>query len=260
MPFTQSGELRLYQFDSLLQHNLKHALFTRRGGVSPDPWRSLNLGGTVGDDPERVRHNKQLALAALDCHPESVIDVWQVQSDRVLVAESPRGEQAPFQADAIITDRPELTLLMRFADCVPILLFDPVRSAIGTVHAGWLGTVRKVAAEAVAAMQQAFRTRPADLIACIGPSIGPDHYPVGPEVVEQVRTAFGKEADHHLHPRDGEVCLDLWSANHSLLAGLGVGLIEQSGVCTACHPEDWYSHRGDRGRTGRFGAAISMGG
>ena len=260
MPFTHSGELRLFQFESLLQHNLQHAVFTRRGGVSPHPWQSLNLCGTVGDEPERVRHNKRLALAALDCDPDSVFDVWQVQSNRVLVAESPRGEQKPSQADAIITNRPELTLLMRFADCVPILLYDPVRSAVGMVHAGWLGTVLKVAAEAVLAMQQTFGSQPTDLLAGIGPSIGPDHYPVGPEVVDQVRGAFGEEADRHLHPRDGEVCLDLWSANHSLLAHLGVGFIEQSGLCTACHPEDWYSHRGDRGRTGRFGAAVSLGG
>jgi YfiH family protein len=217
------------------------------------------MGGTVGDAPERVRENKRLALAALGRSPESVFDVWQVQSDQVLLAEAPRGSSSPMQADAIICNRPEITLLMRFADCVPILLFDPVQSAIGTVHTGWLGTVRKVAAATVARMQQSFGSRPADLIACIGPSIGPEHYPVGPEVVEQVRRAFGLQADRHLRPRDGEVCFDLWSANHSLLAEAGVGTIEQSQVCTACHPEDWYSHRGAGGKTGRFGAAMTLG-
>jgi len=260
MPFTQRGELRLFQFESLLRLNLNHAVFTRRGGISPDPWCSLNIGGTVGDAPERVAENKRLALAALSRSPESVCEVWQVHSNRVLLAEGPRGAQPPIQADAMICNRSQVTLLMRFADCVPILLFDPVRSAIGTVHTGWLGTVRKVAAETVVRMRQAFGSRPADLLACIGPSIGPDHYPVGPDVVEQVRQAFGQDADRHLLPRDGEVCFDLWSANHSLLAESGVGSIEQSGVCTACHPEDWFSHRGDRGKTGRFGAVLTLNG
>jgi hypothetical protein len=260
MPFAQRGELRLFQFESLLRHNLNHAIFTRRGGISPDPWRSLNLGGTVGDAPERVAENKRLALASLNRSPESVCEVWQVHSSRVLLAEGPRGAQPPIQADAMICNRPEVTLLMRFADCVPILLYDPVRSAIGAVHTGWLGTVRKVAAETVAQMQQAFGSRPADLLACIGPSIGPDHYPVGPEVVEQVRQAFGEESERHLLPRDGQVCFDLWSANHSLLSESGVGTIELSGVCTACHLEDWFSHRGDRGKTGRFGAALALDG
>ena len=95
MPFTQRGELRLFQFESLLQHNLNHAVFTRRGGISPDPWRSLNLGGTVGDVPERVAENKRLALAALNRSPESVFEVWQVHSGRVLLAEGPRGAQPP---------------------------------------------------------------------------------------------------------------------------------------------------------------------
>lgn len=258
MPFTQRGELRLFQFESLLQHNLNHAIFTRRGGVSPQPWQSLNLGGTVGDAAERVAENKRLALAALGRSPESVFDAWQVHSSRVVQAGAPRGAQPPEKADALITDRAPVTLLMRFADCVPVLLFDPRRGAIGMVHTGWLGTVRKAAAQAVARMQRAFGTRPSDLLACIGPSIGPDHYPVGPEVVDQVRRAFGPDAEQHLLARDGELCFDLWSANAGLLAGMGVGSIEQAGLCTACHLQDWYSHRGDRGKTGRFGAAMSL--
>src|SRR4030042_6668897 len=89
MPFAQRGELRLFQFESLLRHNLNHAIFTRRGGISPDPWRSLNLGGTVGDAPERVAENKRLALAALNRSPESVCGVWQVPSSRGLLGGGP---------------------------------------------------------------------------------------------------------------------------------------------------------------------------
>src|SRR3972149_2592888 len=85
LPFTQRGELRLFQFESLLQHNLNHAVFTRRGGISPDPWRSLNLGGTVGDAPERVAENKRLALASLNRSPGAVCEGWRGHSSRVLL-------------------------------------------------------------------------------------------------------------------------------------------------------------------------------
>lgn len=258
MPFTQRGELRLYQFASLLQFDLDHAIFTRHGGVSPEPWHSLNLGGTVGDAAGRVSQNKRLALAAIGRNPDSIFDVWQVHSSDVVHVNAPRGAQPPQKADALITDRAEVTLLMRFADCVPVLLFDPRRRAIGMVHTGWLGTVRKAATQAVIRMQQAFGTRPSDLLACIGPSIGPDHYPVGPEVVDQVQHAFGADAERHLLARDGELCFDLWSANAALLVAQGVESIEQAGLCTACHPQDWYSHRGDHGKTGRFGAVMSL--
>jgi YfiH family protein len=148
---------------------------------------------------------------------------------------------------------------MRFADCVPIFLFDPVRRVIGLVHTGWLGTVRKAAGAAVGAMAQRHRSRPQDILAGIGPSICREHYPVGPEVVEQVRQAFGPGAEEHLHRSDSVTQFDLWSANRRLLEAEGVESIEVCEICTAAHPEDWYSHRGERGRTGRFGALLALG-
>lgn len=258
MPFLSRDGLRLYQFD-IFGPEVFQAVFTRQGGVSPEPWASLNLGGTVGDDPQRVRENRRRAFAAADRDPASLFDVWQVHSADVVVAEAPHPPGAPHQqADIILTDRPGLTLLMRFADCVPILLHDPVRKIAGIAHAGWLGTVRGAARAAVAAMQARFGSRPADILAAIGPSIGPDHYEVGAEVVGQVRQAFGAEADALLLVRAGRVHFDLWAANRLLLNQAGVRHVETAGLCTACHLEDWYSHRAERGRTGRFGAMIAL--
>ncbi len=258
MPFKSNGEIRYFQFEQL-NHGLSHAVFTRRGGVSPDPWAALNLGSTVGDDPERVRENRRLALESLERDPASVYDVWQVHGVEVAVAEAPRSPEVPhLQADAILTDRPGLTLMMRFADCVPILLHDPVRKVVGIAHAGWMGTVRGTVRFAVEAMQKRYDSSPADILAAIGPSIGPDHYEVGPDVVIQVQQAFGNSASSLLSVSAGHMKFDLWAANRLLLELAGVRHVEVAGLCTACATEDWYSHRAEKGRTGRFGAIIAL--
>ena len=255
---TQFESLVYYQFKSLLQQDLIHGVFTRHGGVSPDPWHSLNLGSTVGDAPDKVAENRQRLFSALDRPVRSVFDAWQVHSANVVVADRPRNDRPHTKGDIILTDDPGVTLLMRFADCVPILLFDPRRRAIGIAHAGWLGTVRRAAEFAVQAMVQTFQSDPADMLAGLGPSIGPDHYTVGAEVVEQIEGSFGRAASRHLDHRNGKTYLDLWSANRALLQEQGVVQIEVAQICTACHTNDWYSHRSEGGKTGRFGVAIAL--
>jgi hypothetical protein len=258
MPFSESSGVKYFTFETLQHPALRHAVIARRGGNSPRPWESLNLGGTVGDQPERVRANLNRALAAIDLSPSSLSQVWQVHSAQIVRADSPNGAGSPAKADGMVTARPELSLLMRFADCVPILVFDPVRIAIGVAHAGWLGTVRGVSIGLVSSMIREFGSKPEDLIAGIGPSIGPDHYPVGPDVVAQVEAAFGAHSSQLLLPRDGQVVLDLWAANRWQLESAGIGSIEVAGICTACNLGDWYSHRGERGQTGRFGAVLAL--
>lgn len=259
MTFHQPDSIRYFTFDSFESAGIKHAIFTRRGGLSPQPWASLNVGGLIGDDPERVLGNRILSFHQLGRPPESVYDVWQVHSAEVVCATAPRLPQVPhLKADAILTNRSEITLFMRFADCVPVLLYDPVRRVAGIVHAGWLGTVRKVVTAAVGAMQSAYGSQPADIFAGFGPSIGAHHYQVGPEVVAQVQTVFGMDAPALLSAQAGAIHLDLWAANRLLLEQAGLRRIEIADICTACHPEDWYSHRGEKGRTGRFGALITL--
>ncbi len=256
--FHEKDGVRYLSFE-IFGDDVIHGVFTRRGGVSPSPWHSLNVGGTVGDVPERVRENRLRAFATLGRDPASLFDVWQVHSARAVHADAPRPPETPHhKADIILTDRPGVTLFMRFADCVPILLYDARKGVVGLAHAGWLGTVRGAAQAAVRAMREQYGSHPADIVAAIGPSIGPDHYEVGQDVVAQVRGAFGNEAGGLLHARDGRVHFDLWEANRLQLEREGVEKIEVARICTACHLEDWYSHRAEKGRTGRFGALIAL--
>ncbi len=258
MTFVERDGIRYFQFDSFPSW-LKQAVFTRQGGVSPAPWESLNVGGTVGDDAARVRENRGRSFAALRRQVDSLFDVWQVHSADAAFAEAPRAAGEDYQkADIIFTDRPEVTLYMRFADCVPVLLLDPVRAVIGMAHAGWLGTVRGATAAAVRAMSVHYGTKPGEILAAIGPSIGPDHYAVGPDVVARVREAFPADADGFLERRNGRTFLDLWAANRVQLQTAGVEKIEAADICTACHLEDWFSHRAEKGKTGRFGALLAL--
>jgi YfiH family protein len=258
MPFSQQNGLRYYTFE-IFPANVIQAVFTRQGGVSPHPWDSLNVGGSIGDDITHVRENRIRSFRALGRVPESIHDVWQVHSADVIYADEPRPLDTQYQkADIILTDNPQVTLFMRFADCTPILLYDPNQNAIGIVHSGWLGTVRGAVRTAVQAMQERYASNPADIQAAIGPAIGPDHYEVGEDVITQVKDAFGVGAESLLEEHGESIHFNLWEANRILLENSGVNQIETAGICTACHPDDWFSHRGEKGKTGRFGALIAL--
>jgi len=178
-------------------------------------------------------------------------------------AKAPRNPNLDYhKADAILTDQEKVTLFMRFADCVPILLYDPKKRVIGIIHSGWQGVVKHIARETVKALVECYGTNPGDLVAAIGPSIGPDHYQIGPEVSAQVESSYNEDASEILLVRDSSdgICthLDLWKANAIDLQQSGVRNIEISEICTACHLVDWYSHREEGGRTGRFGVLFAL--
>jgi YfiH family protein len=217
------------------------------------------VGGSVGDNIENVRKNRLISFDALGCDPDSMFDAWQVHGTDVVFAESPHPKEFQYQkADIILTDKLEVTLFMRFADCVPILVHDPVKGVVGVSHAGWMGTVKDVAGTTVNSMREKYDSNPSDIIACIGPSIGPDHYEVGEDVIQQATKLFGEDTDLVLKPHGERIHFDLWEANHLLLQKAGVDQIETAGICTACHTDDWFSHRAEKGKTGRFGALISL--
>jgi len=251
--------IRYYTFETITNNYVDHAIFTRQGGFSSGHWAKLNLGGTVGDNPHHVKQNRILALQALGRNMASIYDVWQVHSTLVVCTNSPRSINNPhIKADAIITDRQGVTLFMRFADCVPILLYDPMKSVVGIVHAGWQGSINRIAHSAVRAMTQVYRSRPENIQAAIGPSIGKHHYKIGQEVAEEVERAFGLDSADVLEKSSDYIKFDLWVANEIALREAGVTHIEVAGVCTACNLGEWYSHRGENGKTGRFGVFIGL--
>ena len=141
--------------------DLRHGIFTRHGGVSAAPYASLNLGGSIGDEPAAVRENHRRMYRALDLNPARARSCWLVHGVRTLVIDcASSGNREPGQleqADAIITDQADLPLVMRYADCAPLLFYDPVRRAIGLGHAGWRGTVKGIASHIVSQMARVFR-------------------------------------------------------------------------------------------------------
>lgn len=255
----EKGDLAYYTFDSLRgEAHLLHAISTRHGGTSPAPYDTLNLSRTAGDDIANVAANLGRFHAALGLDPAATVSAFQAQADRVAVVGLAERGTIVRDVDALLTNKPGVALLLRYADCVPIILFDPVNSAVALVHAGWRGTVAKIATKAARAMCDAFGTRPQDLIAGVAPSIGPCCYQVGADVIQRTRDAFG-QADRLLTTQtDGTIHLDLWQANMVQLRSLGVRRIESSEICTSHHTEDFFSWRAEQAKTGRFGAMVCL--
>jgi polyphenol oxidase len=216
---------------------------TRVGGVSEGPFASLNLGRLTADDPERVEENRARLLAEVGGEPERMTLNRQTHSATVRRATAgERGEPG----DGLWTDEPGVPLVAIAADCVPIALtrVGGERPAVAVLHAGWRGLLDGIAAAGVQALGGGH------VAAAIGPAIGPCCYEVGEEVAEPFRVRFGKDLV------DGRRHLDLWTAAERALREVGVGRVERVDLCTACHPELFFSHRRDHGLTGRQGVAA----
>jgi hypothetical protein len=254
--------LVFYQFKQLRHiEGLSHAVFTRRGGVSPAPYDSLNLSTSVGDSGSNTQANYRRMVESIGINGHDACSTWQVHGADVVVARRGGLPDPLPQADAMITDEPDLVMTMRFADCVPLLFYDPVHHAAGIAHAGWRGTLAGVGPATVTAMAEAYGTQPQDVIAGIGPAIGPCCYEVGPEVIAQVMEALSFGAEVIIQPANGGglgAHLDLWEANRRALLAIDVQSIELAHICTACNTTEFFSHRAEAGRTGRFGAVIML--
>jgi YfiH family protein len=248
--------------------NVTNVVTARLGGRSAPPYGTLNLGFRSGDDPDAVLENRAMVAQILGFEPETFTLSQQVHGSTVaMVRAADRGRGAVAAedtlggADGLITNEPDLALAVLVADCVAVSLYDTRRPAIAMVHAGWKGTLGRIVENAVAAMTREYGTDPADLIAGLGPAVGPCHYPVGGEVADSFREAFGAEADGFIATgTEGRFTLDLWKANVGRLIAAGVPpeRIESSRLCTACHPDLFYSYRRDGARTGRLAGIIEL--
>ncbi|WP_300544726.1 peptidoglycan editing factor PgeF [Maricaulis sp.] len=257
--------LDLIRMDGLEAPGLVHAFTTRAGGVSEGPYASLNVTRSRGDHPANVAENRERLRRALGL--DHLVFATQVHGRNVIRVDGPpRGDQPAGEADALITDRPGLGLVCQTADCTPILLHDRGRGAVAAIHSGWRGTVLNIAAATVEAMIQAYGTRPADLVAAIGPSISAANYRVGPEVVAEFETALGNTRGV-VSPRDpeGGAQLDVGEAcrRQLVMAGVPETAIECSPLCTYAEEVRLFSarrahHRGESGVFGGQGGVIGL--
>ena len=240
--------------------DIRHGVFTRQGGVSESHFRSLNLGASIGDDLVAVKENHARIYRAADVNGARAVSCWLVHgTDTLVVNESHKVNGQPWKADAIITDLPDTPLVMRFADCVPLLLYDPVKRVIGLGHAGWRGTVKGVAANLVRMLRETYGCQPQDLEAVIGPAISPRNYQVGEEVAAQADAYFGSDAGVlYRDSADNRPHFDLWSGNRRDLERQGLRNVKTLEICTYENTEEFYSHRAENGATGRFGVVISL--
>lgn len=249
-----------FQFDSLPANGrIQHAIFTRQGGVSPAPFASLNLSVSVPDEKARVYENRRRAYGIYGRDTATVVHAHLVHDTAVArVTQANNGTWLP-HVDGIITNEPGCALTMNYADCTPIFLYDPVHQAIGLGHAGWQGAVKDLPGAMVRAMQAEFGSDPAQLVAGIGPSIGPCCYEVGEVVITAVHAAFADPASLLIpHSSSLSPHFDLPAANRRNLARAGVRQIEQSEFCTACRTDLFFSHRAEKGKTGRFGTIFVL--
>jgi len=259
---------------------LVHGFSTRPGGVSPlEGKQTLNLGFMEWDTRENVAENRRLLQAALKAETLTLAPLKQIHSDAIHLFNAAPAH--PCKGDASATNRPGLLLGVQTADCVPILLVDPQKRAVAAIHAGWKGTLSRIAEKAVGRMRLEFGSKPAELLAAIGPSIGPCCYEVGAEFVTKFSAQFADASEYFDEPRTGDepnplqwlnmappghqppprnVHLDLPKANRVqlLAAGLRQQNIFSSGLCTACHTNYFFSHRKDGALSGRLMSVIGI--
>lgn len=236
------------QFDGLV-----HAFSTRHGGVGPGG--SFSLGTPQGESWDFVEQNRRLYCKQLGVDPAGLFIMNQVHGKYVVVAEDNTQSKADMvEADAAITNQKNLALTIQTADCVPILLYDPHKGAIGAVHAGWRSASLGIITETIDQMKEQFNSNPADCHALIGPSIGPCCYEVGRDVSRHFPASTTKQ-----NPKKRDR-LDLWKTTHRQL--LHCGFLEehilQTKLCTAHNTDLFFSYRSEGHQTGRMMALVMM--
>lgn len=233
-----------------------HGFTTRHEGVSRPPYNSLNLGTNTLDVHHNVEGNRSILARAFGGTVENLVTVKQVHGVDLLVIDSPNPDYSHFlklEADGIITNQPGVMIGVCVADCVPILLLDPKNKVAAALHAGWKGTAGRICRKGIDAMRDMFGCKPSDILAAIGPAIGPCCYEVDAPVMEEFKRN-GLGFDAFAVPR-GEIKwgLDLTAANQVQLleAGIPSRNIELAATCVSCEKNLYFSYRRDKGESGR---------
>jgi YfiH family protein len=258
----KKGKLKLISCDAISKiPGFTQVFTTRAGGVSKKPYNSLNMGMHTDDNKKKVRLNIKMLEKSLNIKYASA--ARQVHGDRVLVIKgSGRGVKEEVNqeklrkilntdADALITNIPGLAVGVRVADCVGTVIVDPENKVVAAIHSGWRGVANRIVVKAVKTMKKEFGSKPAELIAAVSPAIGPCCYEIGDEVLKLKKHRVFSNIWKH---KNGRVHMDLWQGVRNLLISQGVkeNNIHICSMCTADNPELFYSHRRDKGKTGRM--------
>ncbi len=268
MILSSKTSIPFYHFENLkiFGDQIHHFITTRNHSASYSTENCFTIGLNGVVDNEIVLKNRKIIADQIGFSNDSYVFASQVHGNRVaVIGDKDRGrgafERSSYlpDVDAMITNTPEICLISQAADCVPIIFFDPVKLAVGVAHAGWKGTVLKIAAETVAALCKEFNSNPSDLIVGIGPSIGPCCYEVGNEVIDQVHKSFkNTEGLIMENKKFSKLVFNLWEANKRTLIDSGIRSenIEIAELCTKCNNSIFFSARA--GDKGRFGAGIMI--
>ncbi len=240
---------------------VRHAFFTREGGVSQGIYASLNAGVGSDDDAARVAENRARMAAALKVTPDRFLTAYQVHSPDVVVAQTPWNTETRPRADAIVTRVPGLAIGISTADCGPVLFADVQAGVIGAAHAGWRGAISGVIDAAVTAMEKLGAER-GRITAAIGPMIRQPNYEVGADLIEQFAAADPDNRRFFAAGREGHAQFDLAGYIAARLARAGVTKVEDVGLCTYAEPERFFSYRRSTHRAepdyGRHVNAIAL--
>ena len=267
-----SQEVPFFSFPALSEIPfIRHGFSTKLGGVSNGMFSTMNLGSETSpyvDEPSNIEENYRRMAKSIGFEVTSVVVSIQVHKTNIRVVNETDCGKGLFiprdydEIDGLITNKPNITLVTKYADCVPLYFVDPVKKAIGLTHSGWRGTVSKIGQITVEEMHKCFGSNPKDIIAVIGPSICADCYEISEEVALEFRKAFPSDQDGTiLKPKgNGKYRCDLWEANRSVLseAGLTPEHIHSSGVCTSCNSDLLFSHRKTQGKRGSLAAFLTM--
>lgn len=256
MILNKRNGLSFYQFPNLTDiPEIHHAVFTRNNGHSREPFRSLNTSLGVGDDTANVKKNRATIQKGLEAG--ELLFVRQVHGTEILILSQrhdfrpDKPTDRPPVGDALITNVSGSFLVVQVADCQPVFLYDSTRKVVANVHSGWRGSIRNIIGRTIDAMGREFGTVPRDIVAAIGPSLGPCcaefiHYR---DEIPKMFWSY-KDSDHHF---------DFWAISRDQLtdAGVPAAHIFSSETCTRCNPELFFTYRGE-GTTGRFAAVIGL--
>lgn len=245
------NDLIVYKSSLLNSWNgICHGFSTRAGGVSNFPYNTLNLGLSVGDIPENVHKNRELFFQALKSNPQQFAQGVQVHGNTIQIVDHPGTFES---ADALITTQKNISLVIKTADCAPMILFDPEQGVIAAVHAGWRSVVKGILENTVRTMVRDFYCNPKNIKCAIGPSIRSCCY----EVKSDLSSRF---PDNVILWENNKLYLDIPKAIQLRLIDQGIHIenIDDSRLCTACNEKLFFSHRRDKGKTGRMMMAVYL--